>query len=167
MLYNGVPASYSYWEADNVNNLLTTGLEASADLRYSVSGLSFRLNAGYTYKRQLWRTGIGNSSQGGKQLVYTPANQINALFRLSWRNFCSSMNTGFTGKRFLTADNSQYLPPYTVSDINVGFKINAGNACYEAGFTIENLFNASYQNIAWYPMPGRSYLLTLVFQLRN
>lgn len=162
------PGEYSYWEADNVNNLLTTGLEASADLRYSVSGLSFRLNAGYTYtKATVGEPEPGNSSQVGKQLVYTPANQINVLFRLSWRNFYSSMNTGFTGKRFLTPDNSQYLPPYTVSDINMGFKINAGNAFYEAGFSIENLFNTSYQNIAWYPMPGRSYLLTLVFQLRN
>jgi len=162
------PGEFSYWEADNVNNLLTSGLETSADFRYTVSGLTFRLNAGYTYTRAtVGEPEPGNSSPAGKQLVYIPVNQLNALFKFSWRNFCSTMNTGFTGKRFLTADNSQYLPPYAVSDLNVGFRINAGNTFYEADFIIENLFDVSYQNIAWYPMPGRNYLLTLVFQLRN
>ena len=162
------PGEFSYWEADNVNSLLTTGLETSAEFSYSVSRLSLRLNARYTYTRATTgETEPGNSSTAGKQLTYIPVNQINALFRFSWWNFYSNFNTGYTGKRFLTADNSRYLPPYAVTDMNVGLRINAGKTRYEAGLIIGNLFNVSYQNIAWYPMPGRNYLLTLVFQLKN
>ena len=160
------PGEFSYWEADNINNLLTTGLETSFGFTYSVSRFSLRFNTGYTYTRST--TGDlndNNSSTAGKQLAYIPVNQLNALVRFSWRNLYSTFNSGYTGKRYLNSDNSQYLPPYSVSNINIGFRINAGDTFYEAGFIIENLFNATYQNIAWYPMPGRNYLLTLIFQL--
>jgi outer membrane cobalamin receptor len=75
--------------------------------------------------------------------------------------------TSYTGKRFVAADNSQYLPDYSISDLNVGLRLNTGHSSYEIGFIIENLFDAGYQNIAYYPMPGRSYLASVIFQLKK
>ena len=158
------PGNYSYWEADNISALVTSGIESGININYSASVFNVRLNAGYSLTRA---ANEGLSESAGKQLVYIPQNQINALLRLGWRQFHSAVTTNYTGRRFLTADNSQYLPHYSVSDLNIGLKLNARNTFYDIGFIIENIFNASYQNIAYYPMPGRSYLISVVFQLKK
>lgn len=170
-LYNMIqwhPGEFSYWEADNISNLTTAGLESSVGIIYASSALNARLNAGYSYTRATNEgLSIDNLMLTGKQLVYIPVNQIHALLRLRLRQFYSTITTSYTGRRFLTADNSQYLPQYSVSDLNLGLKLNTRHTSYDVGFIVENLFNASYQNIAYYPMPGRSYLVSIVFQLKK
>lgn len=162
------PGESYYWEASNMGNIITTGLETAIDANYKVHGFNASLNAGYAYTKAAvdGRT-ISNYDLSGKQLIYIPENQINAMLRLYWRHIYSAFSSIYTGKRFLTSDNSQYLPHYLVSDLTLGTKMNAGNISFDVGLIIENLFNASYQNIAYYPMPGRSFLLSIVFQFRK
>jgi len=159
------PGDFSYWEADNISNLVTTGLEAGININYTGSAFSALLNAGYSMTRAT-NTGLitDNTGSAAKQLAYIPLNQINALLRISWKQFYSIINTSYTGRRFLNVDNSQYLPQYSISDFNLGIRLNAGNTNYDMGFIIENIFNVNYQNIAYYPMPGRSYMFSVIFQ---
>jgi len=160
------PGESYYWEADNLNDVLTSGIEASVCVSYSSERMSASMNAGYTYtKATSTDFNNGNTLSSGKQLIYNPANQANVLLRVGWQRFYSSFNSYYTGKRFLTADNSQYLPQYTISDLKLGLRFKAAKTSYDAGFIIENIFNAMYQNIAYYPMPGRNYLVTVTFQL--
>jgi iron complex outermembrane receptor protein len=162
------PGDFSYWEADNISTLKTQGLESSVDINFSYSALNVRLNAGYSYTRATDEgLSIDNLMLSGKQLAYIPVNQINALLRFSWRQFYSTITNRYTGRRFLTPDNSQYLPQYSVSDINLGLKLNSLHTSCDLRLIIENMFDASFQNIAYYPMPGRSYLVSIIFQLKK
>jgi iron complex outermembrane receptor protein len=162
------PGEFYYWEAGNIGNIVTSGLESGLDVNYTVQRFNARLNAGYAFtKAAIEGANTDNQEFSGNQLVYIPENQINALLRLSWQHFYSVFTASYTGKRFLTADNSQYLPQYSVSDLTLGTKLNAGNVFCDLGFIVENLFNASYQNIAYYPMPGRSFLVSIVFQFKK
>ena len=160
------PGNYSYWEASNVGNIVTLGVETGLDIAYSFRKFDAGLNAGYSYtKASNAGKAAENSGLSVKQLIYVPANNLNAILRVGWHQFHSAFSTGYTGKRYLTADNSQYLPHYSVSDLTIGTKLNAGQAAFDLNITIENLFNASFQNIAYYPMPGRSFLISLVLQI--
>jgi vitamin B12 transporter len=162
------PGESYYWEAGNIGNIVTSGLESGLDVNYTVQRFNARLNAGYAFtKAAIEGANTDNQEFSGNQLVYIPENQINALLRLSWQHFYSVFTASYTGKRFLTADNSQYLPQYSISDLTLGTKLNAGNVSCDLGFIVENLFNASYQNIAYYPMPGRSFLVSIVFQFKK
>lgn len=162
------PGESYYWEAGNIGNIVTSGLESGLDVNYTVQRFNARLNAGYAFtKAAIEGANTDNQEFSGNQLVYIPENQINALLRLSWQHFYSVFTATYTGKRFLTADNSQYLPQYSISDLTLGTKLNAGNVSCDLGFIVENLFNASYQNIAYYPMPGRSFLVSIVFQFKK
>lgn len=162
------PGESYYWEASNIGNIVTTGLESGIDVNYKVQGFNARLNAGYAFTKAAVAGGsTDNHGLSKNQLVYIPENQINALLRLNWQHFYSAFSSVYTGKRFLTADNSQYLPQYSVSNLTLGTNMNAGNVSFDLGFIIENLFNTSYQNIAYYPMPGRSFLLSIVFQFKK
>jgi len=162
------PGEYYYWEAGNIGNIVTSGLESGVDVNYTVQRFNARLNAGYAFtKAAIGSAKTDNEKFSRNQLVYIPENQINALLRLSWQHFYSVFTASYTGKRFLTTDNSQYLPQYSVSDLTLGTKINAGNIFFDLGFIVENLFNTSYQNIAYYPMPGRSFLVSIIFQFKK
>jgi iron complex outermembrane receptor protein len=162
------PGESYYWEAGNIGKIVTSGLESGLDVNYTVQRFNVRFNAGYAFtKAAIEGVKTDYEKFSGNQLVYIPENQINALLRLSWQHLYSIFTASYTGKRFLTADNSQYLPQYSVSDLTLGTKLNAGNVSCDLGFLVENLFNASYQNIAYYPMPGRSFLVSIVFQFKK
>jgi iron complex outermembrane receptor protein len=162
------PGDFSYWEADNISNLRTAGIEAGINVIYTGSALRAVLNTEYSLTKAIYAGFVNdNTSSAGKQLAYVPVNQINALLRISWKQLYSIFNTTYIGKRFLTADNSQYLPHYSVSDLNLGIRLSGGTTGYDIGFTIENILNINYQNIAYYPMPGRSYMFSLAFQLKK
>jgi outer membrane cobalamin receptor len=46
-------------------------------------------------------------------------------------------------------------------------KFNFKENFVDLRFNIENIFNVSYQTIAYYPQPGRSYFLILSFHLEK
>lgn len=157
------PGDFSYWEADNAGTVKTYGLESSVSLTYLTGKLRIFTNAGYT----LTKASSVNNYYTGKQIIYVPVNRINGTLRLYWPHFYSGFVTDFTGKRFLTADNSSYLPAYFVNNIDTGTKFKAGLVSYDFRFSIDNIFNARYQNIAWYPMPGRSFLVSIIVQFNK
>jgi len=159
------PGEYSYWTADNIRNVNTYGLESSIRLGYTAGKLSARVETEYSYTKAYISDGFSASELANKQLLYVPVNQFTTVIRLDYKRIQSSFLTNFAGKRFITVDNSQYLPAYVVNDLNLGMKMNPGKSSIDINFIIENIFNATYQTIAWYPLPGRSYLIRLIFQI--
>jgi iron complex outermembrane receptor protein len=79
--------------------------------------------------------------------------------------FYSSWITTMTGKRYLTVNNSDYLPGYMLNNLIAGFRLSSKGNALDLNFQIDNLFNNTYQTIAYYPLPGRSYSLKLLLQI--
>lgn len=157
------PGDHAYWEAVNIGRTRSAGLESSLQLKWNLSVLKVGLDAGYslTYATAL------NDINNGKQLTYIPVNRINGIFSLDWNYFYTRIISNLSGRRFLTADNSQYLPYYCVNDLDLGARLNLKNTLYDISLDITNIFNADYQSIAWYPMPGRAFILSVIFQLKT
>ena len=162
------PGEFAYWEADNVNEMTTSGIESSLGFVYNHPKFNARLSAGYTFTKA--SAGIsynGNDVHDRKQLIYIPVNQLNSVLKISWRHLYSTIVTNYSSRRFLTPDNSQYLPGYSVTDMSLGMKFVSRNILYNINFLAENIFKANYQSIAYYPMPGRAFLFSVIFQLRK
>jgi outer membrane cobalamin receptor len=149
---------------DNISMVKTTGFESSVSMTYSISKFSARLNAAYSYTR-------ATNLTTGKQLIYIPEHQLNSLLRLSYGNLYSSFDANYVGIRYLTADNSDYLsgsdylPGYILNNIIAGVKFPVHDSSVDIQLNVENLFNITYQSIAQYPLPGRSYLIKILFQI--
>jgi iron complex outermembrane receptor protein len=157
------PGEYTYWTADNLKSVNASGVELFTTIKYIVNRLSIRVNAGYTYTRSV-SNDIENDDFKGKQLIYIPENQANGVIRFGYGNFYSSWITCFTGKRFISVDNSDFLPGYTLNNLVNGFKVSFNHLSADINFRVDNLFNISYQSIAYYPQPGRSYFLSIKLQ---
>jgi vitamin B12 transporter len=160
------PGEYSYWTADNIQNVNSMGLESSVSLDYAFNKFSSRFYAAYSFTKAT-NTGLKESNDItiGKQLMYIPENQANAALRLSYRNFYSSWIANLTGRRYITVDNSRYLPGYLLNNLITGMKINLKGNSLDLNFNIDNLFNVNYQAIAFYPMPGRTYSFKILIQV--
>jgi iron complex outermembrane receptor protein len=159
------PGLYSVWTAANIQNVITSGLESSFSVNYKSGDLTTDLKAAYSFTKAIDKNSTeSNSGSGGKQLMYIPVNQLNLSLRFSYRNFYSSVLTNMTGKRYITADNSRYLPGYCTNNVIAGVKLTLKQILLDLNFEIENLFDVTYQNIAYYPLPGRAYTLKLLIQ---
>jgi vitamin B12 transporter len=162
------PGEFTYWTAANIKSVTTQGLEVSSKLTHSVPGFSSSLNAGYTYTRaETVASDVPGDASAGKQLIYVPEHQANGSLDACYRKFYTSWITSYTGRRYLSVDNQDFLPGHVLTDLVTGFRLDLKNSTIDLNFRISNLFNASYQTIAWYPMPGRSYSVRLLFQIHK
>jgi iron complex outermembrane receptor protein len=162
------PGEYSYWIADNIQTVNSTGLESSVSLSYVQNSLDAQLNAGYSFTKAVSAgRKFEDDISAGKQLIYIPENQANFSIRLGCKRVYSSWVANFTGKRFTTVDNSKYLPGYFINNLIAGIKLSVKGSSIDVNLTIDNLFNVNYQTIAYYPLPGRSYFIKINFQLAN
>lgn len=159
------PGEYSYWVADNLKSVSTSGLESALSFNYKQNKISSSLNLMYAYtSATTTESDISNDASIGKQLIYVPENQVNATLRFSYLSFYSSWITGLTGRRYTTADNSSYLPAYVINSLSAGYSIDHKANLYNISLTVDNIFNTSYETIAYYPQPGRSFSLKFLIQ---
>jgi vitamin B12 transporter len=88
------------------------------------------------------------------------------MLKISWTRFFSTIRIIYVSRRYITADNLQFLPGYSLTNLNLGGKFSSGGFDSEINLTLENIFNTNYQNIVWYPMPGRAYSLSVIIKLK-
>jgi outer membrane cobalamin receptor len=160
------PGEYSYWTADNIQSVNSMGLESSLSLDYIYNNLITWFKASYSFTKATTASSENNNDTSvGKQLIYTPENQANASLRLNYRNFYSFWSANLTGRRYITVENSKYLPGYFLNNFTTGFKLKLRSNSFDVNFNIDNLFNVNYQTIAYYPLPGRSYSIKILVQI--
>ena len=160
------PGESSFWVADNIGSVNSSGLESSLSVKYLNNNLSVNLFAGYSYTRDVDKN-RGSSETVGKQLIYIPENQANCSLHIAYKNIYAIWVTNLTGRSYTTPDNSSFLNAYSVNSFTTGLKFNINENVIDFRFKIENIFDADYKTIAYYPQPGRTYFLTLSYHLKK
>jgi len=157
---------YSYWNADNIQSVTSSGMESSVSLDYVKSHFNASFKTEYSFTRaRNGNPGAADDLSAGKQLVYVPENQVNSSFRVGVGKIYSTVTLNYVGKRFTEIDNSKYLPWYLINNFNTGIRLPFKNSLVDINFNIDNLFNTTFQSIAYYPMPGRSYFIKILVEL--
>lgn len=153
-----IPKSPIQWSAQNLAKVESYGLEFS--MNTSIGKLNALLS--YTHQKTVDKT--SQSFTFGKQLPYTPLNifSFSAMFTLPL-GFSIGINQFLCGERFALPDNTiaSRLSPYAVWNINIAKKFNFLSAKFEFAFEIHNIFDEEYEIYLNYPMPGRTYKLSL------
>ncbi|HPQ09443.1 MAG TPA: TonB-dependent receptor plug domain-containing protein [Bacteroidia bacterium] len=102
---------------------------------------------------------LPNDASIGKQLIYTPRYNINGYLQSLYKRFFMMMSYQYTGYRFISSDNLQWLEPYFVMNISGGYSFLIKKFKIQIMAGINNLTNTSYQIVAQRPMPGRNYFI--------
>jgi len=157
-----VPGQYSYWSPENISRVGTYGGEAGVAFGYKANGFSLGFKLQYSCNMAHSNDNInGNSS---RQLIYVPENQFNSSLSLEYAGFNATFLTGYTGKRYTDTENTKFLPSYLLNDVIAGFRIRPGANSFSFSLKANNIFNVRYEAIAWYPMPGRSFMFSVIYQ---
>lgn len=159
-----VPTSPASWRAENVENVMTRGLEISAAAKFFDDILSFRLS----YTRQMATDESKTSMTYKKQLVYVPQELMSSGISAHISDFLIGLNLDYSGFRFSLPDNSynSMLPSYFISDAFIIYKPNFADGL-EIRAEISNIFDENAASIRNYPLPGRQFIMGLKFNFKN
>ncbi len=144
--------------------VLARGSEVFLNFTLPAGKLKVSGNMHYTYNRSVvTATYDDNGKLEGSQLVYVPLHKggMNVSFR--WGAFMIGGLYTMTGARNSEegGDGSSWLPAYGITDIMAGADRQWNRLMTSLMLRIENLFDVSYQPVRYYPMPGRSFCLSL------
>ena len=110
---------------------------------------------------------LPNDYSIGKQIPYVPRYQLKFNPTYSQAHWDIQYILTYTGYRFITTDESQWLQPYANSNLYLAYRMPAGKQHQlQATARIQNIFNADYQGIVGRTMPGRNLSLGLLYQFR-
>ncbi len=156
------------WSAENVQKVWSRGFEAEYRSAFSIGDLTVKFIGGYTYARSTNEAKQEeNDNAFGKQLIYVPMHRYFFTGNVLLRGIVFSYNQARTGERYVTRDNSESLPGYTVANAIISKELHLRDHLLTLGFEVANLWDKDYQAVQYNPMPGRNYKITAVFNFNR
>jgi iron complex outermembrane receptor protein len=157
----------SNWAPTNLQFVWSRGVEVTARVAQPVGLFTLTGTGFYGYGRSTNEKERFPGDQAlHKQLTYTPRHQAAATLGAARGPWTLLYNHRYTGSRYPTSDETGPLPAYQVGTLTLGRSLTFRTLSFDLQGRINNLWNASYQVIAWQAMPGRSFQLTLFTQFQ-
>lgn len=150
---------YVEWEPQNVDRVISKGIEFHADGAVRFGNLETEAGINYTWNPV-------TNKYTGKQLIYAPEHMGNIYAELINRSISFGIDGNLTGKRTHNAVGHT-LPTHFLTNLSAGYRLRYNKNTYNISIQALNIFDTDYQNEAYYAMPGRSFKLTLVLNLFN
>jgi vitamin B12 transporter len=158
-----LPNEIGIWTPENLSKVNSKGIESNITLQYQKNYFSLTIKANYQWVKATNSSNAANKAEANKQLIYIPMHKGILQFIVSYRNTQWQYQHSFTGKAFVTSDNTKTLPPYHIANMILSQKVAFKNYAFNVLAKVNNLYNQSYQVIEWRAMPGRHYEIGLQF----
>ena len=163
------PTAFGFWSPTNLKNVETLGTEFFIEVKQSKGKVKKQLNATYSFtSSKNYEKQHEFDESSGKQLIYIPEHKGNVSLDLEVENISFSANYQFIGLRFISSDNEEFLPSYSLLDLSIhkGVRLKNKNTI-EFSTGVKNVFDTEYQAIEWRPMPNRNYFIKVGYLFRK
>jgi len=151
-----VPGVSGIYVPINIDHVKCTGFETGVTHKIQFGKTLFDVNLNYSQTHSIWVLSDGSGAAlDNKQLVYIPIHSASGNISATIENWTVQYLHNFTGKVYTTSDNSSVLDEYHVGTLRLQNRLSKSNFALTIYCQINNIWNASYQVIAWRPMPGR------------
>ncbi len=162
-----VPYNMFVWTCINVGKVKVIGADATASAHYRPApNHRLELSAIYSYQQAENRTN-SESPYYGYQIAYIPKHS--GSIALGWENPWVSLSLHGSGVSSRWANNNHYegtqIDGYWDMGLTAYRTFSWGEQQLEARFDVKNLFDAQYEIVRLYPMPGRSWQVSVKYQL--
>jgi iron complex outermembrane receptor protein len=111
------------------------------------------------------QSAIINDYSIGKQIPYVPRYQFKMSVGFQHKNTEMHFVQTYTGYRFVTTDESQYLKPYATSNFWASYHYRFQALKGAINIRFNNILNKSYQSIVGRVMPGRNGTIGFTFEI--
>ena len=165
-----IPMQNMYlWSMLNLGKVEILGLDATANA--SIQNDDFPrtridISLGYSYQHAVDRTNP-DSKTFGHQIPYTPRHSGNATLTATTPWVDLGLSLMIVGPRFYKQQNTPAyrIPGYADQGITISRAFDIGSTQLKARIQVLNLFNTQYEVVRNYPMMGRNYRLSLIWQI--
>ncbi len=157
-----------YWEAVNLDRVISRGLEYDFSASCNTRGVLFSCSGNYALTRSFRRTSDRATRHAdGRQLIYIPVHAANLRMGAGRAGWTALLHLGYTGRRNTQTANEwssfeKRLDPFLLANLSLQKRFTKNHFEWGVKAKVENLLNASYQQILWRPMPGRNYSITIL-----
>jgi len=152
----------------NLGKVDIKGIDATASINLQPwQKLGINLSGNYTYQRALDVTNSDLNTPEGRvykhQIAYTPRVSASghAGIETPWVNLSYSFL--FSGKRYMLGQNisDNRLDSYSDHSLSAGRDFKIRNVTASLNVEVLNLLNKNYEIVKNFPMPGRSFRVTV------
>lgn len=158
------PVEGGLWSPRNMRRVLAQGVETGMNAHAMAGKVRFGVNAEYQYTRSTVReSDVPNDNAVGNQLIYIPMHSMRSHVSVQWKGLLVMYGHFWTGARFTASDNTASLPPFFVAWASASYHLPIKKHAVRVGFAMDNILDLQYQMIAWRPMPGRGWRVSLVY----
>jgi|LakMenEpi03Aug12_release.lakeMendotaPanAssembly.Ray.scaffolds.fasta_scaffold65434_2 iron complex outermembrane receptor protein len=154
----------------NIQEVRSKGLDLIWHGKYAFGvNRNYALTGGAFYAYTISTTAssaIPNDYSIGKQIPYVPRYQAKGKLGFSYKNSNIELWQTYTGYRFVTTDESQYLLPYYTTNI-LGSTPLDKEAHFVLNVKLNNIFNSYCEGVIGRIMPRRNFSLGLNYRLNS
>lgn len=156
------------WSPMNVKKVWNRGIETNSKISFRKRKINFSFSLKTAYNLST-NTEIYNSNDASlnKQLIYVPHYKFICKSKLSYKNISFTYIHNYTGFRYTSRDNINYLPSFNLGRLFLSwnFKLKKNNA--KIFYKINNLYNTNYQLVINRPMPLINHEIGFNFKINK
>jgi vitamin B12 transporter len=153
------------WTPHNIAEVHSRGVETQNELLWTVGQIMFHISLNTSYiVATTTNSYLPNDGSIGKQIPYTPiySGQANAGF--IFKGLYINYNQTYTGYRYVTTDESEYLMSYATGNLQTSYYISCHHPI-QLLLQCNNLWNNKYIVVSGRPMPGINYIAGIKFTI--
>ena len=150
------PLDGSNWSPENINRVNSYGSETNLGWADSFGKSNIALNASYAYT-------VSKDLETKEQLLYVPYHKFNSNVSYSYNKIEATYQFLFNGAVSTPSEKYKLVKEYWVSNLGVYYDLGTKYTC-KIGLQALNLFNKQYQSVSQHIMPGRNFLINLIFK---
>jgi iron complex outermembrane receptor protein len=157
-----------YWSAQNLQQTWSRGIESQSSVAFQRNRFLIKLTVLTNYVLATnEKSLLENDRSVGKQLIYVPRYCGSGSISISFKNILFKYWTQYTGYRYTSTDNYEYLNPYWVHGCFVSGNFKIFGLAVNAYVQLNNLYHANYQVVKNYPMPLQNYIGGIKLKFNN
>ncbi len=153
------------WSMLNLGKVTIKGIDLTGELtgRFSAQSGWF-LRVAYTWQQALDVTDPASATYNNR-IPYTPDNSGSAIVSFNYQHWNTGVNILFSGKRYTLGENNSYneMDAWTTADLFIERTVKIDFLAINIKAELNNLADLRYDVVRYYPMPGRSYKLSFLF----
>jgi vitamin B12 transporter len=151
------------WTMENLGKVQIKGVDINGDANGSFSSaVRWSARIAFTWQEALDVTDP-SSSQYKNEIPYTPDQSGSALAVFYFKSWSAGYSFLYSGERYTLGENdpSNELPAWNTSDTFLSWQTAFREFRTTIRAEVNNMFDERYDVIHYYPMPGRSYKISI------
>jgi hypothetical protein len=153
------------WQMLNLGKVSIKGVDVTAEADGAFNErVGWFTRIAYTFQHALDVTDPASATWKNR-IPYTPDHSGSALASVNYRQWTAGYSLLFSGLRYVLGENNAFnqVEGWGVHDVFVMRRLNIKKYALQVKGELNNLTNEKYDVVRYFPMPGRSWKISLLF----